>query len=413
MKKVLISILLILATVLTMCGCELGKRQTLQINGTEITQFQIIYAAASEDDHAKGIAKDLGERLSEKYGVEFTVGTDKTEPSEHEIIIGNTTRDFSSYVPEYTKVEQYSISSDGNHVAITAGGHKGLSSAVDEFIEMIGLDKSPEETPESVTIGEGKVKKSKLYSAMSFNILYTYEEARWPLVFEMIYKYMPDTIGFQETTPQWNMYFPFVKKFSQYYELITFPYRDGNGGGTNEVIAYRKDRFKLISTDTKWVSLTPDIPSMVNGASLHRIINFAVLEDLETGEQIIHANTHLEHQVASANVLQIECLKEILAPYEGKNIIVTGDFNASHNDGDGLGSEDTYFSDPKYHADYVTKRPTTGGNAAIDFCWTARDTIDAKYYHVAAEMLPYGNGNKKMYPSDHRPVYVVYDLASN
>ena len=63
MKKVLISILLILATVLTMCGCELGKRQTLQINGTEITQFQIIYAAASEDDHAKGIAKDLGERL--------------------------------------------------------------------------------------------------------------------------------------------------------------------------------------------------------------------------------------------------------------------------------------------------------------------------------------------------------------
>lgn len=413
MRKISVVVLLILATVLTMCGCALGKRQTLQINGTEITQFQIIYAAASTDDHAKAVAKDLGERLSEKYGVEFVVGTDKTKPTDHEIIIGDTTRDVSGFAPVCDKVEKYSISSDGSHVAITAGGHKGMASAVEEFIELIGLEKPLEETPENVTIGAGKVKKSKLYSAMTFNILYTYDEDRWPLVFDMIYKYMPDTIGFQETNNQWNMYFPFVKKFNQYYELITFPYRNGNGGGTNELIAFRKDRFKLISTDTKWVSMTPDIPSMVVGASLHRIINFAVLEDLQTGEQIIHANTHMEHQVVEANMLQVECLKEILKPYEGKNIIVTGDFNAVHSKDYGLGSKDTYFSDPRYYADYVTKRPTTGGNGAIDYCWTARDTIHTKYYHVAAEMLPYGNGKKQMYPSDHRPVYIVYELASN
>ena len=412
MRKTLIVVLLLLATVLTMVGCGEPKNQMLKINGTEITQFQIIQPAAAKEDHAKGIAKDLGERLSAKYGVEIVVKTDVDAPGAHEILIGDTNRDVSAYVIEYEAVDEYSISSDGTHVAITAGGHKGMASAVEEFFTMIGLEKSLEESPAEVTIGMGELKFSKLYSAMSFNILYTYDENRWPLVFDMILKYMPDTVGMQETTPQWNMYIPFVKKFTEHYEMVSFPYRDGKGG-TNEVICYRKDRFKVISKDTKWVSQTPDMISKVDGASLYRIINFLVLEDLETGEQIVHANTHLEHQVAIANVAQVECLKDILEPYRGQKIIVTGDFNSSHNDGDGLGSEDTYFFDPKYHADYVTKRPTTGGSSAIDFCWTARDTIDAKYYHVATEMMPYGDGNRKMYPSDHRPVFVVYDLVSN
>lgn len=411
MKKA-IMLLLALATVLSMCACDLFGGGVLKINGIEISQYQIIHAAAATDDHAKAVAKDLGERLSEKYGVEITVATDRAEPAEHEIIIGKTTRDVSAFTPVCEEAEKYCVSSDGNHVVITAGGHKGLASAVEYFIEAIGLEKDIKDSPKDVTFGEGKAKRSKLYSAMSFNILYTYDEERWPIVFDMIMNYMPDSIGFQETTPQWNMYFPFVKEFNKYYEVIYFPYRDGNGGGTNELIAFRKDRFKLISTDTKWVSKTPDMPSMVSGASLHRIINFAVLEDLETGEQIIHANTHLEHQVVQANMVQVECLKDILAPYKGKNIIVTGDFNAAHSKGYGLGSEDTYFSDPRYYADYVTKRPTTGGNSAIDYCWTARDTIDAKYYHVATELLPTSSG-KKINPSDHRAVYVVYELVSN
>ena len=412
MKKTIV-VLLLLAMVLSMFGCGSDETPMLKINGVEITQYQIIYAVGANDDHAKAFAKDLAERLSEKYGVEIEANTDKAAPAEHEIIIGDTTRDVSAYVPAYDHVDKYSISSDGNHVAITAGGHKGLESAFDDFIALIGLEKEGKESPKEVTIGEGKVKRSKLYSAMSFNILYTYDEERWPVVFDLILNYMPDTIGFQETNGQWNFYMPFVKKFTQYYEIITFPYRDGNGGGTNELIAYRKDRFKLISTETKWVSTTPDMPSMVPGASLHRIINFAVLEDLQTGEQIIHANTHLEHQVVQANAMQIECLKEILEPYEGKNILVTGDFNAVHSKGDGLGSEDTYFQDSKYFADYVTKRPTqTTGNSAIDYCWIAKDTIHAKYYHVPTELMPTASG-KKINPSDHRAVYVVYELVSN
>lgn len=415
MRKISVIVILVLATLLTMCGCEgLGKKekQLLQINGTEITQFQIIHPAAATDDHAKQIAEDLGKRLSAKYGQEFVVKTDVDDPAEHEILIGDTNRDVSTHAATCENVDEYSISSDGVHVAITAGGHKGMASAVEEFFDLIGLEKTAEETPETVTIGAGTVKKSDLYSAMSFNILYTYEEQRWPLVLDMILQYMPDSVGMQETTPQWNMYIPFVQKFTKYYEMVTFPYRDGSGG-TNEIICYRKDRYKLISQDTKWVSTTPDVVSKVDGASLYRIINFVVLEDLETGEQIIHANTHLEHQVAQANVAQVECLKDILEPYRGMNIIVTGDFNSSHNDGDGLGSEDTYFYDSKYHSDYATKRPTMSGTTAIDFVWIAKDNIDSKYYHVATEMLPYGDGNKKMYPSDHRPVYVVYDLISN
>lgn len=413
MRKLLV-VLLVLATVFTLFGCGSDATKMLKINGTEITQFQIVYPAAAGDDHAKQIAKDLAERLSEKYGQEIKAVTDKEDAAAHEIIIGNTKRDVSGHAAECKSVEQYCISSDGTHVALTAGGHKGMASAVEEFFEMIGLEKTGAESPAEVSIGAGKAKKSKLYSAMSFNVLYTYDEKRWPVVFDLILNYMPDSIGMQETTPQWNMYIPFVQKFNKYYEMISFPYRDGKGGGTNEVICYRKDRFKLISKDTKWLSTTPDEVSMVPGASMHRIINFAVLEDLETGERIIHANTHLEHLVPQVNVAQVECLKEILEKYRGKQIIVTGDFNAVHNDGDGLGSEDTYFSDPKYHADYVTKRPTTdGGSSAIDFCWTARDTIDAKYYHVATEMMPTGDGNKKVQPSDHRPVFIVYDLVSN
>jgi len=134
--------------------------------------------------------------------------------------------------------------------------------------------------------------------AMSFNVWVSSPTAERKLsVLQTILNYMPDTFGVQEASSTWMSYL--INQLGDIYAHVGKG-RDGGSSGEHSAIFYRKDRFELIETGTKWMSDTPDVVSKVSESSLNRIFTYAILLDKNSNTEIMYVNTHLEHTSAEA-----------------------------------------------------------------------------------------------------------------
>lgn len=246
---------------------------------------------------------------------------------------------------------------------------------------------------------------------MSFNILYIYDEARWERVVDMILKYMPDSVGMQEPTPKWFHFLQENQRFSEKYVVIPYEGREATlreGAPTLELICYRRDRYHLIEWGQKWLTDTPDVPSMVENAAMKRILTYAVFEDKTTGEQIMHANTHIDHLREDVRYKQTKYALDFLVQYNNKPILFTGDFNTKCNSETyALVTSSPQFSDAKKVADWARDTFTIPSHKpimTIDYCFVTEENIRVRTYHVCHEKI---NGE---FPSDHCPLFVTYDL---
>lgn len=145
---------------------------------------------------------------------------------------------------------------------------------------------------------------------------------RKPHVFDFLVSESPDLIGFQEVNPQMLLE---LKQALPLYESYGIA-RDGRGEGTP--IFVKKDRFRVISSGTFWLSNTPDVESMVSGSHFPRIATYVVLED--DHHRTLFFNTHLDYasdEVAfqQAKVLYQKMI-ELKVIYDG-SLLLTGDFN--------------------------------------------------------------------------------------
>ena len=81
---------------------------------------------------------------------------------------------------------------------------------------------------------------------------------RAPRIYEMLQREKPDLIGFQEATDR--------MRASLTESLLPLGYavagcgRDTDYHGESTVVAYRRDQFELLNLETRWLSLTPDVP---------------------------------------------------------------------------------------------------------------------------------------------------------
>lgn len=248
-------------------------------------------------------------------------------------------------------------------------------------------------------------------SVMSFNILYLYNEARWERVVDMILKYMPDSVGMQEPTPKWFCFLQENQRFCEKYVIIPYEGREATlreGAPTLELICYRRDRYHLVEWGQKWLTDTPDVPSMVKNAAMKRILTYAVFEDKTTGEQVMHANTHIDHLREDVRYEQVKYALDFLAQYNDKPILFTGDFNTKNtSESYTLVVSSLRFSDAKKVAEWARDTFTIPSNEpkmTIDYCFVTEDSVQVRTYHVCNEKI---NGD---YPSDHCPLYVTYDL---
>ena len=147
-------------------------------------------------------------------------------------------------------------------------------------------------------------------------------------IIEAINTEAPDLIGFQEARDETRAWLR--DTLSDY--VVVGCGRYGDYRGESAPLAFRKDKFEMVSMDTFWLSSTPKIPETVyegsDQSSCPRIATAVVLKPIECDELLLFINTHTDHQGAMARVLSSAQILEY-ASQKGLSTVITGDFNAT------------------------------------------------------------------------------------
>jgi len=109
--------------------------------------------------------------------------------------------------------------------------------------------------------------------------------------------------------------------------------RDGEKSGEFSAIFYRKSRFKMLATDTFWLSETPEKAGSKGwDADYPRIVTWARFQDALSKKTFYHFNTHFDHRGTRARLESAKFLIAQISKIAGKSkTVVTGDFNAKED----------------------------------------------------------------------------------
>lgn len=137
----------------------------------------------------------------------------------------------------------------------------------------------------------------------------------------------PDIIGFQEAADYSRA---FLKRSLSDYVVLGCG-REKNYRGEACSIAFLRDKFDLVSFETKWLSSSPDVVGSFfygsDQSNCPRVYVHAKLAAAEEGKELHFYNTHLDHQGTMARVLGmnqiLQSVSECDAPF-----VLTGDMNA-------------------------------------------------------------------------------------
>lgn len=153
---------------------------------------------------------------------------------------------------------------------------------------------------------------------------------RKPRILETIEAEKPDIIGFQEAQEGARA---FLKENLRGYTVLGLGRYEGY---TDEgiAIAYKSEKFDLVSYDVEWLSPLVHTPSTTYGgdqSGCPRMVQIAKLVPAEGGEPFVFCNTHLDHiGVNARNLGAMQMLQRVLET--GLHFIIVGDFNAEPND---------------------------------------------------------------------------------
>ena len=220
-------------------------------------------------------------------------------------------------------------------------------------------------------------------------------------------KYMlemsPDSIGVQEATATWADYLD-TQLGSKYARVGVECKTGADKGDFATYIYYLKEKYRVVATDTFWMSPTPQTPSKYNETvDKNRTCTWAVLEDIETGFRYVHMNCHLDWKDPTANTVQVEMIRNMMLRFEmlGYPVFTTGDFNT--NEGSFSYEQmlgDTRIADSRYETENTDMTVTTFGNGTnIDYCFITRGSIDVLQFDVIE------NNHNGTTVSDHNGVY--------
>jgi endonuclease/exonuclease/phosphatase family metal-dependent hydrolase len=219
--------------------------------------------------------------------------------------------------------------------------------------------------------------------------------------------YGPDIFGIQEAKP--NQVLHIAQSQSQYnYVGIG---RDGIGKGESSNIFYKTEKFKVMESNTFWLSVTPDTISMGWDAACNRVCTYALLKNKQTNKMIWVFNTHLDHvgEIARTKGLEI-----ILSRIEKLNnnkypVILMGDFNSEPETDRIIAlknkmNDSKTISKEKPFGPYGTFNGFKYNEATthlIDYIFLSKsNAITVNKYAVLSD------AKDLKYPSDHFPVFV-------
>ncbi|KAI8963642.1 Endonuclease/exonuclease/phosphatase [Daldinia sp. FL1419] len=194
---------------------------------------------------------------------------------------------------------------------------------------------------------------------------------------------------------------------------------DGAKKGEYNPIFYRTDVLKLLYSEQKWLSPTPDKVSFGWGAGSRRVSVIAVFEDIKTGKRFIHANTHLDNVSSQARSEGIKVvvsrIKAVQDEYGPLGVTLTGDFNSEPGEDAYTTLDNMEYLSEVWNSGAKRLGPydltytgfSTTGQSRIDFVWFGPK--DEKWY--SAEQVEFLNNDvDDVFISDHRPVVADFTL---
>lgn len=164
---------------------------------------------------------------------------------------------------------------------------------------------------------------------MSFNIRCkdvagTPASRRRLLALEEILRVQPDSLGVQEATPEWMTWLRMLPGYD-----VVGEGRDGNGKGEHNPVVYNSEKYRLVDSDTFWLSETPDEVSLGWDGACSRICTWALLEDRETGKRYAHVNTHFDYRSRTAQREGAKLVCDLIeARFADVPVVFTADMNA-------------------------------------------------------------------------------------
>jgi endonuclease/exonuclease/phosphatase family metal-dependent hydrolase len=196
---------------------------------------------------------------------------------------------------------------------------------------------------------------------------------RAPLVSQVIARNGPDLLGLQEVRGnQLSDLLPDLTEYDWFGQG-----RDGGTAGEYGPVFFRRSRFERLDAGDFWLSGTPDAPGSNTWPSLHaRFVTWVRLRERQTGDELVFANTHLDHEATphgdDVRTKSAELIADRFAEVDTP-ILLTGDFNTPRGSAAHVAFERAGFVDLSPAAEgtdvgtfhgYGPQRP---GNARIDW----------------------------------------------
>lgn len=231
------------------------------------------------------------------------------------------------------------------------------------------------------------------------------------LILEKIDAEQPDVVGFQEMLPSMRNYL--IKHLPEYQFVGRSRSEDFTGEHMD--VAFRRDKYDLMSLDCFWLSPTPDVPGSRydQQSNCPRIVTATVLREIKHNTMFRFINTHLDHIGEQARVLGIKQIIKYIAEQNKKfklPFFLTGDFNALP-DSDTIKccyeSKDPEMTELSSSIKGVTYHGygTVTDSYKIDYIFCDKETAKNNYSATLWDDCNYG-----LYLSDHYPVCCDIDL---
>lgn len=245
---------------------------------------------------------------------------------------------------------------------------------------------------------------------MTYNVWFDKPNHPWAPraegVYSQIEKFAPHVMALQE--PLIHQVVDIHKRFP-HYQWVGKGREDGQNHGEFTPIFFDSRHWKLLSTESFWLSGTPEAAGSISwGAWEPRVATTAFLESVSDGEKIYVVNIHLDHLSWVAREKGTELILEKLRPWRQKaRVILLGDLNSSQNEGAyGLISRAGYLFD----AEDISLKPHEGPDWSFITLggWITR-RLDFVFVDPRFRVLSHRISDFRWqgeFPSDHLPVLV-------
>ncbi|MDG2397185.1 MAG: endonuclease/exonuclease/phosphatase family protein [Flavobacteriaceae bacterium] len=178
---------------------------------------------------------------------------------------------------------------------------------------------------------------SQFSSAMSYNIRYANSsdginkwENRKDALTNLLNYYNPDIIGLQEAL---FSQIKFINSRLPLYNKIGIAREDGLQKGEYSPILYNVKKFKLLASNTFWLSNTPDSPTIGWDAAHKRICTYGKFQNINTKQHLWVFNTHFDHLGEIARLNSAKLILKMINSIVPKNdkLLLLGDLNCLPN----------------------------------------------------------------------------------